>query len=70
MAEGPDNLILQYLRRSDRRLETIETDMKEVKGRMSSIDESVAPVNRRLDRLDERVERIEKRLDLAEVEKG
>jgi predicted nucleic acid-binding Zn-ribbon protein len=67
MAEEPQNLILEFLRRFDRGLENIEADTKEIKSRMSGVEEAVVRVNRRLDRIEERVERIEKRLDLVDT---
>ena len=66
MTDEPANIVLEYLRRFDRRLDNIENDVREMKGRMSSVGESLVRITRRLDRLDERVERIEKRLDLVE----
>ena len=66
MTEDTPSLILEYLRRFDRRLENIELDMREVKGRLSSLDKAMWLTNRPLDRIEDRVERIEKRLDLVE----
>jgi hypothetical protein len=67
MADEPQNLILEFLGRFDRRLENIETDTKEIKSRMSGVEEAVVRVNRGLDCIEERVERIEKRLDLVDT---
>jgi archaellum component FlaC len=68
MADEPQNLILEFLPRFDRRSENIEGDTREIKSRMSAVEEGVVRVNRRLDRIEERVERIEKRLDLVDVQ--
>jgi archaellum component FlaC len=67
MADEPDNLVLQYLRRIDQRVERLTHDMHDMKLRMTSVEEGLAGVNRRLDRLEDRVERIERRLDLVEA---
>jgi NADH-quinone oxidoreductase subunit G len=67
LADEPQNLILEFLGRFDRRLENIETDTKEIKSRMSGVEEAVVRVNRGLDCIEERVERIEKRLDLVDT---
>jgi len=74
MTEGPDNLVLQYLRRFDERQARFENDMQDLKVRMSSIESQlttlrtdVTHVLHRMDRMDERLLRIERRLDLADA---
>jgi archaellum component FlaC len=74
MAEEPENLTLQLLRRIDQRVQGIEVkidrltdDVSDLKIRMSGVDEGLAGVNRRLDRLDMRVDRIERRLELHDA---
>ena len=67
MVDEPQNLILEYLRRFDRRLENNENDTREIKSRMSAVEEVAVRINRRIDRIEERVERIEKRLDLVDL---
>lgn len=67
MAEEPDNLVLQYLRRFDEKLDRVVDGMLDVKVRLTAVGEGLAGVNRRLDRLEVRVERIERRLNLVEL---
>lgn len=67
MADEPDSVVLQYLRRFDAKLDRVVDEMLDVKVRVTSVDEGLAGVNRRLDRLDQRVERIEKRLELSDA---
>ncbi|MBH5397960.1 hypothetical protein HZZ13_09180 [Bradyrhizobium sp. CNPSo 4010] len=66
MTDQPDNIVLQYLRRFDEKLDRVVDEMLDVKVRLTSVEEGLAGVNRRLDRLEARVERIERRLDLVE----
>lgn len=74
MDEGPDSLILRYLRGIDAKVEKLGDDMREVKQRLGALEEglalanhSIASLSRRIDRIDERLERVERRLDLVEV---
>jgi archaellum component FlaC len=74
MADEPENLTLQLLRRVDQRVQGIEAkiyrladDVNNLKVRTSGVEEGLAGVNRRLDRLDMRVDRIERRLELADA---
>jgi archaellum component FlaC len=66
MADEPDNLILQYLRRFDQKLDRVVDEMLDVKVRLTAVEEGLAGIDPRLDRLEIRVERIERRLDLVE----
>jgi archaellum component FlaC len=66
MATEPENIVLQYLRRFDEKLDRVIDEMLDVKVRLTAVEEGLAGVNRRLDRLEVRVERIERRLDLVE----
>lgn len=63
---GPDNLILRYLRSIDTKLDRVIDDLHDLKTRVTSLEEGLAGVNRRLDRLEVRVERIERRLELVD----
>ena len=73
MAEEPDNLILEYLRRFERRLNDMDAkldrvldDVHMIKVRMTSVEEALVGIHRRVDRVEERIERIERRLGLME----
>jgi hypothetical protein len=66
MVDDPDNIILQYLRRFDAKLDRVVDEMLDVKVRLTAVEQGLAGVNRRLDRLEVRVERIERRLDLVD----
>ena len=67
MADEPDNLVLQMLRRIDAKLDRVIEDVQDLKMRMTHVEEGLAGVNRRLDRLEMRVDRIERRLELADA---
>ena len=74
MADEPENMTLQLLRRMDQRLQGIEVkidrlsdDMHDLKVRMASVEEGVVGIHRRIDRLEVRVERIERRLELVDA---
>ena len=66
MATEPDNIVLQYLRRFDEKLDRVIDKMLDVKVRLTAVGEGLVGANRRLDRLEIRVERIERRLDLVD----
>jgi len=73
MADEPESLIFEYLRRFDRRLNDFDAkldrvldDLHTLKVRMTGVEENLVGVQRRIDRLEERTERIERRLDLVE----
>jgi archaellum component FlaC len=70
MADEPDNIILQLLRRMDAKLDRVVEDVQDLKVRMTHVEEGLAGVNRRLDRLEVRIDRIETRLDLVESPYG
>ena len=65
MADEPDNIVLQLLRRMDGKLDRVLEDVSDLKVRMTHVEEGLAGVNRRLDRLEARVDRVERRLDLV-----
>lgn len=67
MANEPEGLILQYLRRLDRGQQEMREDLGDLKRRMTGVEEGLVGVNRRLDRLDGRVERIDRRLELTDA---
>jgi len=73
MADTPDQLIFEYLRRMDSKLDRVIEDIGDLKVRMTSVEErlaqvelSIAGINRRLDRVETRLDRIDRRLDLTE----
>ena len=66
MANEPDNLILEHLRRFDRRLNDFDTkldrmldDLHTLKVRMTGVEENLVGVQRQIDKLEERTERID-----------
>jgi len=67
MPEEPENLILQYLRRFEGRLTTIQEDLHDIKIRTTNLEEGMAAVNRRLDRMDDRLMRIEHCLEIVDA---
>ncbi|MGI8569353.1 MAG: hypothetical protein ACR2KT_09945 [Methylocella sp.] len=73
MVEAPGNLIFEYLRHLDSKLDRVLEDIGDLKIRMTAVEEriaqielSIAGVNRRIDRVEARLDRIERRLDLVE----
>jgi predicted nucleic acid-binding Zn-ribbon protein len=66
MADDPDNLVLQLLRRMDMKLDRVIEDVQDLKIRMTHVEEGLAGVNRRIDRVELRLDRIEKHLDLVD----
>ena len=70
MADQPDNILLQYMRRFDEKLDRLIADVHELKVRMTAVEENLAGVHRRIDRMEIRLDRIEKRLDLVEPPHG
>ena len=74
MADEPENLVLQYLRRIDAKLDRVIEDVQDLKVRMTNVEErlaavemSIAGIQRRIDRVELRLDRIEKRLDLVDA---
>jgi len=72
VTDGPDNLILLYLRRIDEKVDRIADDVQDLKVRVTAIEGRLAimttemvAMSLRLDRLETRVERIERRWGLA-----
>ena len=67
MAEEPENLVLEMLRRLDRKFDTAIEDLRDLKGRMTGVEAGLAGVQRRIDRVEDRLERIDRRLELADA---
>jgi hypothetical protein len=70
MVDAPDNLIFEYLRRLDSKLDRVIEDIGDLKIRMTAVAQvelSIAGDNRRIDRVEARLDRIERGLDLVEL---
>ena len=67
MTDGPDNIVLQYLRHISTQVDRLVEEMRDVKVRLTNLEENAAVVSRRLDRIENRLDRIDVRLGLAEV---
>ncbi len=75
MSDGPDGIVLRYLRRIDERMDGLFADMRDVKARLPPLEEQISQlrseaatlrgdfvrIEHRLDRVDDRLSRIEKR---------
>lgn len=66
MSDGPDSLILRFLRTIDGKLDRVLDEVSDLKIRVTNVEENLVALNRRVDRFDARAERIERRLGLAE----
>jgi predicted nuclease with TOPRIM domain len=63
-----DNVIfLDHLRAIRTSLDTIQEDIREIKGRLAILEVCYGSLSSRIDRMELRLERIEKRLELVEV---
>ncbi len=67
MADDPDNLVLQMLRRIDRNVSEMREDVRNLQVRVTHLEEGMAALNRRMDRFDLRLDRIERRLELSDA---
>ena len=74
MVDEPINLMLEFVKRIDKRLENVELIALDTRARMHSVGEQVAllrsdvvRIDHRMDIFDQRLQRIERRLDLVEV---
>ena len=66
MADEPDNLVLQLLRRIDAKVDRLAEEVHDLKIPMTSMEENMAVMSRRIDRIEARLDRIEHRLDLVD----
>ncbi len=73
MAEEPPTIVLEYLRRIDRKVDVIDERVGRLELRMSSIDHHLAGAHMtdvcqtsEIERLKSRDDRIERRLELGE----
>ncbi len=67
MPEDTANLILEYMRKFDQKLDRMVDDLSDMKRRVTGVEENLAGVHRRLDRMDDRLDRVERRLELVEA---
>ena len=67
MTDGPDNIVLQYLRHISTQVDRLVEEMRDVKVRLTNLEENAGVVSRRLDRIENRLDRIDVRLGLAEA---
>lgn len=72
MADDPRDLVLEYLRRIDRKVDTVSDDVRSLTTRISAMEQHFAGFHSsdvdqtgEIARLKVRVERIERRLDLT-----
>jgi hypothetical protein len=72
--DGPDNLVLRYLREIDRKVDAVGERLDNLTSRVSALEGVVgflitqhATLHARLDGIDRRLERIERRLNLVEA---
>ena len=67
MSDGPDSLVLRFMRQVDAKLDRVIDDLGDIKVRVTNVEENLAALDRRVDRMDLRIERIERRLNLVET---
>jgi hypothetical protein len=72
MSDGPDNLILAYLRKMDDKLDRLVASVADLGRRVTSLETKVALLHgdfaaqsERIDRVEFRLERIERRLEIV-----
>lgn len=79
--EGPDSLVLRYLRGIDTKVDALRDEVRDLKSRLSAVETGLNAVRRDLvtlaeadareqasiDRMSDRLERVERRLDLKEA---
>lgn len=70
MTDGPESLVLRYLRSIDEKVDRLSQDVKDLKLRMTLVEEGLTGVHRRIDRVEDRLDRIERRLEIAEAPSG
>ena len=71
--DGPDSLVLPYLRRLDEKMDRLTEEVQDLKRRMTAVERQIgglyvgqSAIQERIDRLELRLDRIERRLDLVE----
>ena len=75
MPDEPTNIVLEHLRRIDRKVDDLAGDMRMVILRLGSIEShfgglSISDVgqNAEIDRIKQRLDRVERRLELTDLE--
>ena len=73
MADEPANIVLEHLRRIDRKADDLVGDMRQVILRLGSIERHMAGLNiseigqnAEIDRIKQRLDRVERRLELTD----
>jgi chloramphenicol 3-O-phosphotransferase len=64
MAETVDNLVLEYLRRLDKKVDALAADLRETRSTLSGAVQILASQDAHMLRVEVRLGEIEKRLDL------
>jgi predicted nucleic acid-binding Zn-ribbon protein len=67
MADEPDNLVLQILRRVDAKLDRVIEDVQDRKMRVTGLEERVAHMELSVAGANRRIDRLERRLDLVDT---
>jgi len=72
MAEGPIRIVLEHLRRIDRKVDDLGIDMRQAVLRLGAIKRHLAGLNisdvqrnSEIDRIEARLDRVERRLELT-----
>jgi hypothetical protein len=68
VSDGPETIVLIYLRRLDTKMDKLADDMIDVAQRPGHLEGQYASISRRVDSLDIRLERVERRLDIVAVD--
>jgi hypothetical protein len=69
MSDGPESLVLRFMRQVEARLDRVIDDLADIKVRVMNVEENLVVLNRRAYQTDlriERIERNERRLDVTE----
>jgi tetrahydromethanopterin S-methyltransferase subunit G len=66
MAENVENLVLEYLRRLDKKVDGLAEDVREIRTTQAAMPQLLASHDNHMLRMEMRLERIEKRLDLVD----
>jgi hypothetical protein len=71
---GPDNLVLRFLREIDRKVDRLTEEVRDLKSRVTALEGQfaivagqLATMSARLERVEQRLERIERRLEFQDT---